>query len=101
MLKQGPRQALAVAPLLGPGPAGWQGVAVRRGWPADLGQDSGGVPIEGRLDRRAATICSKARSPPVAWESGPGPAGPGQCGAGRSPSEQPARPQCGPIPDAR
>ena len=51
MLEQGPRQALAVAPLLGPGPAGWQAVAVSRGWPADLGQDSGGVPIGGRLDQ--------------------------------------------------
>ena len=52
VLEQSPRQALAVAPLLGPGQAGLQGVAVGRGWPADLGQDSGSVGLAGgRLDQ--------------------------------------------------
>lgn len=51
MLEQGLRDRLAVAPLLGPGQAGLQGVAVGRGWPADLGQDSGGVGLGGRPDQ--------------------------------------------------
>ena len=51
MIEQGLTDRLAVAPLLGPGQAGLQGVAVGRGWPADLGQDSGGVGLGGRLDQ--------------------------------------------------
>ena len=51
VLEQGLRDRLAVAPLLGPGQAGLQGVAVGRGWPADLGQDSGGVGLGCRLDQ--------------------------------------------------
>ena len=51
VIEQGLRDRLAVAPLLGPGQAGLQGVAVGRGWPADLGQDSGGVGLGGRLDQ--------------------------------------------------
>ena len=51
VIEQGPGQALAVAPLLGPGQAGLQGAAVGRGRPADLGQDSGGVGLGGRLDQ--------------------------------------------------
>ena len=50
VIEQGLRDRLAVAPLLGPGQAGLQGVAVGRGWPADLGQDSWGVGLGGRLD---------------------------------------------------
>ena len=51
MIEQGLTDRLAVAPLLGPGQAGLQGVAVGRGWPADLGQDSGGVGLGCRLDQ--------------------------------------------------
>ena len=51
VLEQGLRDRLAVAPFLGPGQAGLQGVAVGRGWPADLRQDSGGVGLGGRLDQ--------------------------------------------------
>ena len=43
----------------------------------------------------------EAPGPLAVWESAPGSAGPGQCGASRSLSEQPTRPQCGPIPRAR
>ena len=69
VLEQGSRQALAVAPLRGPGQAGLQGVAVGRGWPADLGQDSGVSALEVGSIKRATTICSKARSPPTASPS--------------------------------
>ena len=51
MIEQGPRETLTVASRLGPGQAGLQGVAVGRGWPADLGQDSGGVGLGCRLDQ--------------------------------------------------
>ena len=51
MIEQGPRETLTAASRLGPGQAGLQGVAVGRGWPADLGQDSGGVGLGCRLDQ--------------------------------------------------
>ena len=51
MLEQGPRDRLTVAPLLGPGQGGVQGVAVGRGRPADLGQDPGSVGLGCRLDQ--------------------------------------------------
>ena len=51
MIEQGPRETLTAASRLGPGQAGLQGVAVGRSRPADLGQDSGGVGLGGRLDQ--------------------------------------------------
>ena len=51
VLEQGLRDRLPVSPLLGPGQGGLQGIAVGRIRPADLGQDSGGVGLGGRLDQ--------------------------------------------------
>ena len=64
VIEQGPGQALAVAPLLGPGQAGLQGAAVgRAGQPISDGT-LGVSALEAGSIKRARTICSKARVAP-------------------------------------
>ena len=91
MIEQGPRETLTVASRLGPGQAGLQGVAVGRSRPADLGQDSGGVGLGGRLDQAGGDHLLEG---PVT----PGGLAQSQAGVGRLDDlDQPARPSGGDL----